>query len=299
MTSCVRILSYRAVAASLAISLGAVVGISSTALAGETTCTFDPASGILTVEVSPGDQQVVFRRQGDQIEEATADCGSATRFNVDKIKVIDAPANNVTVFIRMDNNGGGPFKPGLTNEPGSSDEIEFLFRLGDGSNSTNIKGQDTNDHFRAGNSFSGPSVNLNANESTGVDRDVVIKGALSDLTFEGFDGNDRISGKGGRRTGGTSIVRIWMNGLAGADRLIGGRNGDNGDGGIGPDIVSLGKGVDEFYGKAGDDVLRGGASNDLLYGGLHDDHLDGGAGNQDLCYDDSGTNTFVDCELFS
>ena len=85
-------------------------------------------------------------------------------------------------------------------------------------------------------------------------------------------------------TGGTcngSNANELMLGTSGSDS-IDGKNGD-----------------DCIVGGDGDDTLMGDNDNDILVGGPGVDTLDGGQRpkDTDICVDDSGSTTFVDCEV--
>lgn len=66
-------------------------------------------------------------------------------------------------------------------------------------------------------------------------------------------------------------------------------------------------GYDEIDGKNGNDCIVGGGGNDNLNGGNDDDVMLGGEGDDtldggrkkdmDICYGNSGTNAFIECDL--
>lgn len=69
-------------------------------------------------------------------------------------------------------------------------------------------------------------------------------------------------------------------------------------GGPGNETLKGKKGDDCILGAGGNDTLKGDKGNDILIGGLGDDHMDGGKGKDfDTCWDDTGTNTYKNCDL--
>jgi Ca2+-binding RTX toxin-like protein len=104
----------------------------------------------------------------------------------------------------------------------------------------------------------------------------------------GSDFDDVIDGRSQK-----DAVRI--DGLTGADLLVGGRAGDLLRGGTGDDDLRGKAGADELVGNdggdalrgdGGDDTLRGGDGADTLRGGDGDDVLIGGAGGDTFVFDD-------------
>lgn len=65
----------------------------------------------------------------------------------------------------------------------------------------------------------------------------------------------------------------------------------------GADIIDGGNGDDCIVGGGGDDELYGNHGNDVLVGGPESDYLSGGDRNKDtdICIDELGSNTFIDC----
>ncbi|WP_294260888.1 hypothetical protein [Propionivibrio sp.] len=92
-------------------------------------------------------------------------------------------------------------------------------------------------------------------------------------------------GEGGRRgndsdlTGGDEADHL---GMAGNDRLDGGKGNDYLEGNAGSDILTGGEGNDTLLGGSGIDILEGEIGNDLLIGGADADVLTGGKGNDRL-----------------
>ena len=282
------------------------------ARAGGPTCTYDSTTKVVTATAVADFPQIGILRNGDQIEVYGADCGSATRFNTDKIIVNDVPAHALQAFVDLSE---GPFQPGATGEPGSSDEIEFEFNLGTEDDRLYVRGSN---RVRAGSPQSVPDVhriNLNARESTGVDADVRVED-VEWILVEGTKGNDVFSAMGGAGTGGALLVRLFMSGgeeETGTNALVGGLGDDEINGSSGVDQISGGPGEDELNGGDGNDVLRGQGDADALFGSKGKDKLYGLSGNDDLhgedgddylnggsdidsCDAGSGTNTVTGCE---
>jgi hypothetical protein len=264
--------------------------------AGTITCTYNANTD--TVTATPGGSgQISIHREGDEIVASGVDCGAATRFNTDTIVVNDAPDHNMTAFVTLSQ---GPLRPGATNEPGSSDEIELEFKLGNGTNGFVVHGTQQGDRLRAGTTFTSTfvfhhQVNLNPGESTGIDDDVAVKGSLDHMTLEGFSGADQLSGAGGAGTGNPLLADGFFVGYEGADEITGGIGDDDIDGDERGDTLRGGAGEDDVQGAQGGDILRGNADDDSLDGAGGDDYLNGGP-DTDECDAGSGTNTVTKCE---
>ena len=67
----------------------------------------------------------------------------------------------------------------------------------------------------------------------------------------------------------------------------------------GSDVIDGKNGDDCIVGGGNDDTLLGDNGNDILIGGPGSDTLDGGKRNKDtdICVDDTGSTTFIDCEI--
>jgi Ca2+-binding RTX toxin-like protein len=67
----------------------------------------------------------------------------------------------------------------------------------------------------------------------------------------------------------------------------------------GSDIIDGKNGEDCIVGGSGDDALSGDNGNDVLVGGPGSDTLDGGKRKKDtdICVDEAGSTTFIDCEV--
>jgi hypothetical protein len=175
----------------------------------------------------------------------------------------------------------GGFVPGRTNEPGSSDEIEFVILLGPESDSVQLFGTESADHVRIGHTAGGfvgaDHVNLNADESSGIDSDMVINFVERIEVYAGKAADD-ISGAGGAGTGMDYERRLVVYGGSGGDILVGGT------------------GRDWLEGQTGGDTIKGRGGNDQLDaadGITGNDTANGGAGDDD-CVADPG-DTVLNC----
>ena len=146
--------AVRAIACMAAV-LVAVLPATATAPASATvstaTCNYSPSTHTMSVSV-PADNFAGIARGGKVIEMNGDSCLSplfvaATVENTDLIKVTGA-AGPQFVTVSM---GGGRFRPGFTDESGSSDEIEFRVALGGGNtDSLSLGGTGANDRIRFG-----------------------------------------------------------------------------------------------------------------------------------------------------
>ena len=289
---------------------------------GDHVCVYDEATKTVTVGDPTEESILVVVGEHGDIRTSEGACGIATRFNTDTIEItLDSPGvQQVTLYgIEYD------FAPGFTNEPGNSDEIEIYLDLSeeDGFGFLGREGPDV----RAG---SAPStgftrLNLNADESEGVDADVLADASLNRVSL-GVGNVDRLSARldagGGAGTGthysgraglsgsfgddvligGLRIGRLW--GSDGNDRIVGNDSRDRVRAGAGADVifgaggndrlVALGQ-KDEIHGGTGDDVLSGGDGDDHLFGGEGTDSLDGKKG-RDVCNGGPGDDDFFSCE---
>jgi Ca2+-binding RTX toxin-like protein len=308
-------------------------------------CNFDDTSGQLsfnmTLAQEPDDGTVIARdpatgeiliyeslQRGDRVS-----CLGTTPTveNVDKIILstgLSGPSDFWRVSIDL---SGGAFAPGKSNEPGTSDEIEFEINLpARFSNHFQIVGGTAGDRI----TFGTNGVNLNSDESTGIDRDITLGDPPDFGTYLviGSAGSDVLSTAGKRGTGDLwpSQMNFYMG--EGEDRynagegfhfLLGGPgqdkinfanvppdtegfglNVDLGDPGIQADgsfqkiehIVGS-RGHDYFTGNGRPNRLSAGRGSDILEGEGGDDRLDGGRGNTDDCVGGPGQDVFIRCEV--
>jgi Ca2+-binding RTX toxin-like protein len=176
--------------------------------------------------------------------------GTPTVNNVDSVHISGSTGVNTTTLLR--NNGA--FAPGASNEPGSSDEIEFHVDFGASDNffvSDAPPGQGSN--VRAGTG----GMNLNANEATGRDVDVFFPTSYPGyIQIVGREEEPNIlSGAGGGGTGNPFPDRVDLHGGDVGDRITGGDGDDYIDGKSGRDVVLGGAGADDLEGGPGRDKL--------------------------------------------
>jgi Ca2+-binding RTX toxin-like protein len=294
------------------IILGAltVVLLGTTPASAAVTCTF--AAGAVTVTMSSNGDLLFIQRQmgGDNIEltasgPTTVTCagGTPTVNNTNTINVNDTSGVGSTfVQIALAN---GPFAPGLTPEPSSS-EIEFNLSFGAGPSDQILLFGTYNvaDRWTLGTD----GINLNAGESAGVDSDVTYSGLESSNEFS-VSGNDVVDGGGGDGTGAPFGIKMEVQGGDGADRITGSTVDDSIDaddaspfadvvnGGAGRDqlstrfassgvLVDLTRGIGG-RGAGADDLTRiedvfGSTFNDLLIGNARANTLSGIEGNDRL-----------------
>ena len=194
---------------------------------------------------------------------------AATRFNTDRISVTGAAEHQ---HVLISQNSTNPFGPGVHDEPGSSDEIEFVIDLKEGTDIIEI-GAGGPINIRWGTA----GINLNASEGDGIDADVTHSNVE---TFRGTGSTfaDVLSGKGGVGTGGGFPTPLVLTGILGNDEVIGGVAGDTLHGHDGNDKVTGGLGADTLDGDqsaAGNDTMNGGAGADTITGDGGSDVMNG------------------------
>lgn len=258
------------------IALLAALVLAAPAQAAFQTCTYN--AGVVTATFGTGvggaNPTGTLAQSGVQIRADGVQCGgAATTANTDLIRVIGQNGVGEELTISL---AGGTFLGGATDEPGTSDEIEFAVDLGSGFGSPDVTilGTAGVDHVTLGENGTGASatsaVNLNANEADPKDADMTFS------TFELFEvlgggSGDVLSGAGGDGTG-TRSTQNRLRGEAGNDVL---RVGDRAFPGPGNDTVEFpvaGVGIVEYTDAPAGTVitLSGG-------GGIASNDGDGGA----------------------
>ncbi len=123
-------------------------------------CNF--AAGVASVTLNAGSDAVTVSVNGTAIQTnsggGAANCGVATTANTDTIDVAAvalADQENQSLTIDL---SGGPFAPGLTDEAGATDEIEFTVNLGAGNDTVTVAGSAGADTIVVG----AGGINLNA-----------------------------------------------------------------------------------------------------------------------------------------
>jgi Ca2+-binding RTX toxin-like protein len=177
-------------------------------------------------------------------------CGGGAGFarndNVDKIVVEAASAGDTAVRIE----DPGAFAPGATGEgQWNSPEIEFELSMGGGTDELMLMGSAASEVF----TFGADGVNTGAGA---LDFDLDITGSGIDrVNVHGSDGQDEISGQGGRGTGAPTQLPMHFYGEESDDDLAGGDGTDDLGGGPGADNLEGGLGTDHLNGESGPDNL--------------------------------------------
>ncbi len=274
----------------LGLILLALLALPSPVAANSTTCSF--AAATVTVDVTASDDfapSILRTGAGDILvadSDGSVDCGAATVNNTDTIVINKANtiANLDITYINIRT----PFTGGLTNEPGNSDEIEFVANFPAGGNlsiDSRVSTSDTGVPVDI--ALGGNEINLNANEADGIDADLIVNGAVL-LTVVPATFDDRVIGSGGVGTPATPFtngMEVCGGLLGGNDTFVGGSANDHLCGLDGNDFIDGAGGDDRLQGDlsvvpaaVGDDVLIGGAGNDNVDGDAGDDQIDNGPG---------------------
>ena len=148
----------------------------------------------VNITLAAGDSVTVARSEAGIISVSgtgltATNCGGATVSNRDTVNITGAGGNeSVTIDL-----SGGAFEPGVVNEPGATDEIEFAVDLGAGAgDSLTITGSSTADLITMGRS----GINLNDVD----DIDLTTAGVKARV-LSGVGGDDVLSAGGGNATG--------------------------------------------------------------------------------------------------
>jgi hypothetical protein len=263
----IRIRTQRALIAATLVASVQLMSVAAPAAAASVTCTYSASQHKVTATLTGNGYYPLGRDTMSRIKVGTIWCGNAaTVYNTDHIYVFAGDGDQA---VSLDVKANGGFQHGFTDERGSSDEVEISINLGGGDNDVvSIIGQGADDHFVAGRSSGGfgllGRVNVNANESTGLDADITLVIGVEYLTLYGNGGADTLSGAGGFGTGESYIAKMSINGVGGADILTGGAAADWLIGGDGPDVLKGGPGPDNLNSQdgAGGDQVFGGGGND-------------------------------------
>lgn len=256
----------------------------------EVSCVFNEGQARLRILLGATADRARVVRNGAAIEvwqgpdEVSCGVVQATRTTTDIIEIDDNAPGSTEVTIDLT---GGPFEPGATaSGEGTSPEIEFELRLGDGlADVVTVEGTPGPDDIAFGTSqVEGDVVNLDADESANIDADVTLVGVDVHEVRAGA-GADVVTGQGGDGTGSEFDSPLTLEGGDDADDLTGGSAadilrganlGDSLDGAAGGDHLFGGAGTDQLEGGEGDDRLTGGPGNDTESGGSDDDVFDQG-----------------------
>jgi Ca2+-binding RTX toxin-like protein len=302
------------------------------AFADQASCVYTAANHTATITLTPGQKiaTTVYASPAGQIFAGSfgdggnnVPCGGAAVGNTDTIVANNSsPSQALNSFFYIGQLiSDGPRSPGFTNEPGSSDEIEFQINFGPGG-SIGIKNlpDEVVDIALGGN-----QINLNRFDSDGIDADVTVTGPVLRTLIYRSTGDDHITAAGGSGTpnqsfdfpiespGGVDFNAIGndtvigsdhadilvgtngndflaggagkdaVTGDVGADTLLGGSGRDRVVGGTGPDLIFGNGGRDKLLGGTQKDTILGGHGNDALLGNQGVDALNGQAGSKDRC----------------
>jgi hypothetical protein len=230
-----RIRSIRRLALCAAVT-GAVIGaVPAMASAAASQCTYDPATHIAKVVVdgSGSDPLVIGNAQFITVSPSQL-CVSptfefATVTNTDRIEV-NATITHPGDGVRLDMEGG-PFAPGVQPEADGHPEIEIPVRAPAGSPPARLDvfGSSKADVFRVGGSG---LINLNNDDDT----DLTYNRTLDQVSLDGRDGTDFLSGIGYGPFGATTVP-LFAYGGDKDDTIFGGLRGDVLGGGPGNDTL--------------------------------------------------------------
>ena len=217
------------------------------------TCTFNATKHIVTVSMTGPETSARLSRSSDDRLLVNADlCESslgkaATVYNTRVVRITGSDGEQ---SVNLDLTGGD-LAPGFGDEPGTSDELEVVLKLGSGTDVVHVTAGDTASDVRAGSKRDGSSqLNLNAAEGSGVDADVTMR-SVESVVFHGGLVNDRFIGTGGVGTGKMLVARaVLIDDMGGNDMLVGGRRNDS---------------ITDHTSVVDSDTLRGGPGDDVIY----------------------------------
>jgi Ca2+-binding RTX toxin-like protein len=232
----------------------------------------------VNITLAAGDAVTVARSETGTISVSgtgltATNCGGSTVLNRDTVNITGAGGNeSVTIDL-----SGGAFEPGVVNEPGTTDEIEFAIDLGAGAgDNLAITGSPAADLITIG----GSGVNLNDAD----DIDVTTIGVKA-RTLSGAGGDDVLSAAGGNATGTALLAAVTINGGNDSDSITGGDGADPLNGDADADVIAGGSGSDTSSGGTGNDLFdEGPAANgsDSFAGGTGVDRVSYGARNTSI-----------------
>lgn len=275
--------------------------------AGDTTYTWDPSTGTMSVDgVAQRTPEInrIFMTIWDGDGNDTYDLsGYSTSVS---INLLPGEWTITSQDQLADLNGGsrasGLARGNIANARLYQDDTRSLIEnaIGGGGDDT-LTGNDA-DNTLTGNGGNDTLTGALGNDMlNGGDGDDTLDGGDGDDTLNGGAGNDALAGGDGDDSLDGGAGNDTMTGAAGIDTLVGGDGDDSLDGGDGDDSLSAGAGNDVVEGGAGndgidggdgDDTLRGGPGNDTILGGAGADTLEGGDGN-DVLTAGSGNDTVL------
>ena len=212
------------------------MGFGATPASAAVNCSFDGGTGDVSVTLGAGDSTSLSVGGAGEVLVDGTQCSTATVSNTDTIDVTGSTGNETATI----NETGGRFVPGKTHT------IQFSVDLGTGSGDMLIVTGE-------------PGVsNTITVGSGGIDLEVasspdVTFSGVEQITVNGSDTGNVISGAGGAGTGSAIALPLALNGGTGADALTGGAGNDT--------LIGAG-GSDTLDGQAGNDTLDGGTGID-------------------------------------
>jgi hypothetical protein len=236
-------------------------------------CTF--AGNVLTINATGADFDTPsIQRNGTTIEvreipgPASLACagGTPTTTTTETIDFVESGGGasefSISVF-------GGVYAPGVTNETGGSDEIEFNVTTDGVGDTLRINGDANVQNYRFGQNAANLLGNLNGGEGDGLDTDLTATGLDRLLVNSLGDSADTTTANGGAQVPGSTApvaAEVTISGQAGNDVLTGGSDADsNLNGGDDEDILTAGANGATLEPGLGNDTVTGGASaNDVL-----------------------------------
>jgi Ca2+-binding RTX toxin-like protein len=207
------------------------------------TCSLDPATATLTVEVD-GSASLSAVKSTGTIRLDGASCDGATLTTVDTI-LVNGGAQADTLALN------GRFAPGLTPEVDGSSEIEIAIALG-GDEDTVVAFPIRGRLFMTG---GGIDFDHDGDED-------IHFGGTEILSIQGSAADDLVDASAYAPPAGGHVVIETHDGN---DRVFGSAGNDWIYGGPGDDVARGNGGNDRFYGNAGVDTLFGGPGNDWFY----------------------------------
>jgi len=263
------------------------------------TCSFNPTTHVDSVVATEQADLVDMSVSVGTIMVDGAPCGAVT--TVDTMNVDMAGFADARAYINL---GGGPFAPGFTDEPGSSDEIEFNIENLGQDDPVEVDGTDLGDSITLGAHLAIPApipeINMNAaQDGASPDVDVQIFGTPFFISSDLLAGNDTIGAMGtGVGVSGPLAVGLVVADGPGADGVTGGV-GD--DGFLTEDTPDPG---DTFSGRSGTDRIAFYQTDGLHItqdGKPNDGHLcpgpscehDNVKGDIEELFGTTGNNTFI------
>lgn len=205
-------------------------------------------------------------------------CGSATTTTIDRVLVTLTSGGGATPPGLIVDFGGGTFTPGVFDEAGVSDEIEWQVSLAQNvAPSLQLVGSAGQEWWSLGSDGGSLGrINFNGAEAlvgSGWDVDMTLSpmSFSSPVTLDGSGAADVIDGRGDQIVGLAWGHRFEARGGDGGDVIAAGTVGAKLTGGPGDDTMQGGAGADELNGLAGDDTLEGGPSFDQYRPGRGND----------------------------